>query len=210
MRGKAYHPYQGKGRRGLWWKLLLALVLLGALCFAALEAVIFAGGHTRIQGEPQMMIVLGCQVKSYGPSQTLQDRLDTALDYLEDHPDMTVVVSGGQGPDEPTTEAQAMYDYMVEHGVDSGQILQEGESHNTAQNLRYTMQLLSEEGYDTTQEMLVVSSDFHLARVRMLWGRVWGSDENLSTLAAPVTHTPTAIQMFFREPLALVKSFVLD
>ena len=157
-----------------------------------------------------MMIVLGCQVKSYGPSQTLQDRLDTALDYLEDHPDMTVVVSGGQGPDEPTTEAQAMYDYLVEHGVDSGQILQEGESHNTAQNLRYTMQLLSEEGYDTTQEMLVVSSDFHLARVRMLWGRVWGSDENLSTLAAPVTHTPTAIQMFFREPLALVKSFVLD
>ena len=70
------------------------------------------------------MVILGCQVKPWGPSILLQDRLDEALGYLEDHPDMTVVVSGGQGPDEPSTEAQAMADYLIEHGISEDTILQ--------------------------------------------------------------------------------------
>ena len=40
--------------------------------------------------------------------------------------------------------------------------------------------LLSEHGIDTTQEILVVSNEFHLARTRMLFARVWGNDENLN------------------------------
>ena len=84
------------------------------------------------------MVILGCQVKPWGQSILLQDRLDKALDYLEEHPDVQVVVSGGQGPDEPTTEAQAMYDYLTEHGVEPERIWQEDQSHNTWQNVRYT------------------------------------------------------------------------
>ena len=44
----------------------------------------------------------------------------------------------------------------------------------------------------------------------MLWDRAWTGTCTISTLAAPVSHIPSAIQMFFREPLALVKSFVFD
>ena len=78
------------------------------------------------------------------------------------------------------------------------------------QNLRYTDQLLAEEGYDTTEDIVVVSNGFHLTRVRMLWNRVWGGDYNLSTLAAPSSHLPSRLKMYIREPLALVKSFVFD
>ena len=140
----------------------------------------------------------------------LQDRLDKALDYLKDHPDLTIVVSGGQGPDEPVSEARCMYDYLTEHGVDGAQILMEDQSHNTVENLRYTMDLLAEAGYDTTADMVVVSNGFHLTRVRMLWSRVCGGDYNLSTLAAPSSHVPSRLKMYIREPLALVKSFVFD
>ena len=202
--------YCGRRRLPPWAKALFALILAGAVAFSALLGAVLYGSHDHVKGEPQIMVVLGCSVKPWGPSILLQDRLDKALDYLEEHPDMLVVVSGGQGPDEPTTEAQAMYDYLVEHGADGERILQEGQSHNTVQNLRYTADLLADEGYDTTQDILVVSSGFHLTRVRMLWTRVWGGDENLSTLVAPATHTLSRLKMYVREPLALVKSFVFD
>lgn len=201
--------WKGK-RRNRWVRVLLALVLACILAFSALLGVVLRGSHDQVQGEPQIMVILGCQVKSWGPSILLQDRLDKALDYLEEHPGMTVVVSGGQGPDEPTSEAQAMYDYLVANGVEEEQILQEDQSHNTVQNLQYTKQLLEDKGCDVTADVVVVSNGFHLTRVRMLWQRVWGSDDNLSTLAAPSSHVPSRLKMYIREPLALVKSFLLD
>ena len=197
-------------RKPLWLKVLLGLVLAGVVTFGALFGAVLYGSHDHIRGDPQVMVILGCQVKPWGPSVLLQDRLDKALDYLEDHPDLTIVVSGGQGPDEPVSEARCMYDYLTEHGVDGAQILMEDQSHNTVENLRYTMDLLAEAGYDTTADMVVVSNGFHLTRVRMLWSRVCGGDYNLSTLAAPSSHVPSRLKMYIREPLALVKSFVFD
>lgn len=201
--------YKGK-RLNRWIKALIALILVGVLAFAALLGAVLHGSYDHVQGDPQIMVILGCQVKSWGPSILLQDRLDKALDYLEEHLDMTVVVSGGQGPDEHITEAQAMYDYLVAHGVNGEQILLEEESHNTVQNLKYTRELLESEGYDLTADIVVVSNGFHLTRVQMLWERVWGSGDNLSTLAAPSSHMPSRLKMYIREPIALVKSFVLD
>lgn len=197
-------------RKKLWLKVLLGLILAGVLAFGALFGAVLYGSYDHIQGDPQVMIILGCQVKPWGPSVLLQNRLDKALDYLEDHPDLTIVVSGGQGPDEHISEAQCMYDYLTEHGVDGAQILLEDQSHNTVENLSYTVDLLAEAGYDTTADMVVVSNGFHLTRVRMLWSRVCGGDYNLSTLAAPSSHVPSRLKMYIREPLALVKSFVFD
>ena len=56
--------------------------------------------------------------------------------------------------------------------------------------------------------VLIVSNGFHLSRARMLAERFGYG--NVSTLAAPSSHVPSRISMFFREPLALVKSFLLD
>ena len=189
---------------------VLCILFAALLCFSALFALVLQGDRDQINGDPHIMIILGCQVKPWGPSILLQDRLDEALDYLQEHPDMTVVVAGSQGPDEHMSEAQAMYEYLVGNGISPEQILREDESHNTIQNLMYSIELLAKEGYDTTQDMVVVSNGFHLTRVRMLWGRVCGGDYNLSTLAAPSSHLPSRLKMYIREPLALVKSFLLD
>ena len=178
------------------------------MSFAILLGLVLSGSYDHISGDPQVMIILGCQVRQNGPSVLLQDRLDEALGYLEDHPDMTVVVSGGQGDDEPTTEAQAMAEYLMEHGVEEENILLEGESHNTTQNFQYSKALLAQEDIDDSDGVLVVSNGFHLTRARMLAERA-GFD-NVSTLAAPESHLPSRLYMYIREPLALVKSFVFD
>ncbi|MEM5780627.1 MAG: YdcF family protein, partial [Lawsonibacter sp.] len=156
-----------KGRNAPWVKAILGLFLAGILAFSALLGVVLSGGHDQVSGQPQIMVILGCQVKPWGPSVLLQDRLDRALEYLEDYPDLIVVVSGGQGPDEPTTEAQAMYEYLAANGVEEERIWKEEDSHNTWQNLNETFALLKDKGYgDQMGQILVVSNDFHLTRVR--------------------------------------------
>ncbi|MCI8537520.1 MAG: YdcF family protein [Oscillospiraceae bacterium] len=204
----AYHPYRGK--RHLLRSLILTLLLLGILCFGVLEVIVLAGGRDTMFGAPKVMIVLGAKVESWGPSVLLRDRLDEALDYLEDHPDLTVVVSGGQGSNEPMTEARAMRDYLVEHGAAEDRILLEERSHNTWQNLKFSYALLREQGYEEQMDsVLVVSNGFHLARVRLLFPRVW-ENGTLSTLAAPSSHLGGAVYSYLREPAALIKSFVVD
>lgn len=199
--------YKGK-RLGLWLKAVLALVLLGVLVFGALLGQVLSGARDEIHGEPKAMVILGCQLHDWGPSVMLRDRLNKALEYLEDHPDVTVVVSGGQGKNEPTSEAQGMADYLADHGVSRENILLEDQSHNTNQNLRWSAQRLAEAGIDVKDGVIIVSNGFHLTRAKMLAGRA--GYENISTLSAPSSHVPSRLKMYIREPLALVKSFVFD
>ena len=139
----------------------------------------------------------------------LQDRLETALDYLEEDPDILVVVSGGQGSNEPVSEAACMAGWLEERGISEDRIFQEDQSSNTKENLIFSKDLLAREGIDVEEtDVLVVSNGFHLTRARMLAER-FGYGE-VSTLAAPSSHIPSRIQMYIREPLALVKSFLLD
>lgn len=207
-----------KGGRYILRNVILALLVLGVLCFAALEVYIGVHSRSRLAGEPKVMVIFGCKVETWGPSVLLQDRLDTALAYLEDHPDMRIVVTGGKGDDEHQSEAQCMYDYLVGHGINGENIYREDRARNTWQNVNYTLDLMKNEGWSLTDDVILVSSGFHLSRIEMLWdrariarlpGEVY-NDQYISTLSAPVSHFPSAVHMFFREPLALVKSFLLD
>lgn len=220
MKQTNYRGGSGRNRAKKWLAALLVLVIAGIAAFAALE--VYIGIHSRgkaVWGDPhpQVMVIFGCQVRKDGPSILLKDRLDTALDYLEEHPDIKIVVTGGKGDDEHVSEAQAMYDYLTIHGVDGENIYMEDQSRNTWQNVNNTFALMEREGWNLTDDVLLVSSGFHLARIELLWDRARtgilgdaGGGGYVCTLAAPVSHAPSRVQMFFREPLALVKSFLFD
>lgn len=203
-------PNHQKKPWSLWLKAFFALILVGVLSFCGLFAAVMYGSYNHITGDPQVMVILGCRVMPGGePSMLLQDRLETALDYLEEDPDILVVVSGGQGSNEPVSEAACMAGWLEERGISEDRIFQEDQSSNTKENLIFSKDLLAREGIDVGEtDVLVVSNGFHLTRARMLAER-FGYGE-VSTLAAPSSHIPSRIQMYIREPLALVKSFLLD
>ena len=219
---KGYRHYKGNSpqNKKRHWLAALLLLGLGLILFGALEIVIAVHSRDRVMDDPrpEVMVIFGCQMRRDGPSILLKDRLDTALDYWEEHPDIRIIVTGGKGDDEHISEAQGMYDYLAAHGVEGEIIVLEDQSRNTWQNVNNTFALMQQEGWDVTDDVLLVSSGFHLARIEMLWDRVRTgilrdevyNDQYISTLAAPVSHTPSAVQMFFREPLALVKSFLFD
>ena len=217
---KSYRGNSPQRKKRHWFTALLILLGLGLVLFGTLEIVIATHSRDRLMEDPQpeVMVIFGCQMRRDGPSILLKDRLDTALTYWEEHPDIKIVVTGGKGDDEHVSEAQGMYDYLTAHGVDGESIYMEDKSRNTWQNINNTFALMEREGWSLTDDVLLVSSGFHLARIEMLWDRVRTgilrdevyNDQYISTLAAPVSHKPSAVQMFFREPLALVKSFLFD
>lgn len=187
---------------------LACLLALGALCFGALEAVVLAGCRDETGRNAPVMIVLGAKLWQDGPSPALELRLEKALSYWREHPEVEIILSGGQGSDEPATEASAMADWLEGHGVPAGQLHLEEDSTNTAENLRNSRALMEALGYDPeTTPVLVVSSSFHLARVRMLCRRCGLTAD---TLGADMPDLASALYSYAREALALPKSFFLD
>lgn len=80
--------------------------------------------------------MLGAAVKSDSTaSRIMRNRLSAALEFMERNPKAVVIVSGGQGPDEPISEAQCMYETLLEMGAEKDRLLMEEESHTTRENL---------------------------------------------------------------------------
>lgn len=209
---KSYRRYKGRGGGTAGGKLLrtlLVLLLTAVVAFGGLLGVVLAGSRDEIVGEPDAMLILGCQVMPSGaPSVLLRDRLDRALEYLEEHPDLKVVVSGGKGGDEILSEAEAMANYLIANGVSETRILLEDRATSTYENVLYSAELMKEYGLGK-KGVVIVSNGFHLARAKMLWERANGMDEYLSVLAAPCSHIGSMLWMHVREPLVLAKDFLL-
>ena len=81
-------------------------------------------------------IVLGASVREdSSPSRIVGQRLQAAMNFMERNPTAMVILSGGQGGDEPLTEAQCMYDTLVSRGADPDRLVLETESHTARENL---------------------------------------------------------------------------
>ena len=76
-------------------------------------------------------------------------------------------MSGGQGYNEPFTEAQGMYDYLTARGIAPERIRREENSTNTVENIRFSRQLLQP---DETK-IGIVTNDFHVYRSVAIAGK---------------------------------------
>ena len=186
-----------------WLKKLSAILLaVGILIFLIVEGMIISGFSKKGQAGLDYILVLGAQLKDTGPSYVLQKRLDEAYEYLVNNPDTKVIVSGGQGSNEPAAEAQGMYDYLVEKGISPERIIKEGESKNTSQNIRFSMEYMDVQN-DTIG---IVTSNFHIFRALKL-AKAAGY-QNVCGIAAP-SHPGLLINNMLREFLGVVKDFLV-
>ena len=112
-------------------------------------------------------MVLGAKVRETGPSASLWDRIYGARDYLEAHPDVIAVVSGGQGPEEPMTEAQAMRDALVSLGIDENRVWMEDKATSTWENLNFSLNLIEEKTGSRPDNIGIISSEYHLFRASL-------------------------------------------
>lgn len=185
--------------------ILLVIAILLAISvsvYSWLGSEIRSGLEPVADGSNEYLIILGAKVKPGGIlSLSLKNRMDTAIPYLQQHPKVKVIVSGGQGADEEQTEASAMYDYLVRSGIDESRILIEDRSTSTYQNLSFSKEVLPAD----VRELTIVSNDFHLRRATYL-ANTLGFE--VDVIAAP---TPKSVKLKseIRERLALLKTYVM-
>lgn len=186
--------------------LKIGLLIFGISFFTIEGAILFSGFSTSHDEQIDYVIVLGARLYGTTPSPALKNRLNSAITYLNAHPSTSVIVTGGQGPDEDCTEAQASYDYLVAHGIAKKRILMENTSTTTFENIRNATEIIKKQTDSPSVNVLISTNRFHCLRAELLAKRC-----DLTAHSLPSKTPPSiAIPCYLREYLAFIKSFFLD
>lgn len=110
-------------------------------------------------------VVLGAQVKPWGPSVLLQQRIDASIKYLNENPDAKAVVTGGKGSDEPISEAESMYQ-NIKKRINKERIFKEDNAVNTMENLSYSSKIIKEKNLN--KNIAIVTDSYHQLRSRII------------------------------------------
>ena len=176
---------------------LFLVYVIGMSCFLAAF-----GFMPSVNYAEDYAVVLGCAVRNSQPLPDLAGRLDAAVEYCDENPNATVIVSGGQGRDENVSEAEVMYSYLVSHGVDANRIIKEDKSGNTREN--FAMSDAAVNGELKTSRVVTITNDYHTFRAQM-YARQCGIDTRV--LGSPTK--PYLIPVsYVRESIAMVKLLI--
>lgn len=148
-------------------KLFTTVLVIGLLIVGVTEAIIIKASFGSPKEPVQYMVVLGAKVNKDGPSVSLWDRICGAYTYLDEHPDVIAIVSGGQGTDEPITEAECMYRELVSLGIDPKRIWREEQATSTWENMQFTLDLIEAKTGTRPEKLGVLSSEYHLFRASL-------------------------------------------
>lgn len=194
-----------KVKRRIVRNILIIVLGFWMVTFLFIEGLILTGARSDENKNSDFVIVLGAALHGKQMSLTLSTRMYKALVYLNAHPNTKVVVSGGQGPGESITEAEAMKRFLVAKGINENRIWKEEKSTSTIENLRFSKAIIEKQTKQTAQIMLT-TNDFHMYRAKMLARR-----EGLEVYALP-SETPLSVRFnsYFREYFAVIKSYFLD
>ncbi|MDT7800110.1 MAG: hypothetical protein QOI78_3543 [Actinomycetota bacterium] len=184
---------------GRWGTALvaIAIVLTGYFGFLFVSLLVYSVLYSRVgrHRDVEAIIVLGCGLAGDRVPPLLAGRLDRAIRLYEREPARPLlVVSGGKGPGESVTEAEAMHGYLRERGVPEDRIRLENQATTTEENLRLSAALLPQAG--RAGRVLAVTSNYHVFRTAVECRR----------LGLPIHATGSPTARYFL-PSALLREF---
>lgn len=181
------------------------LIGAGVIYAGVLSANMIKAMNNEPKEPPELIVVLGCQVRGDRPSRMLKRRLDTAYDVLTKYPESVCVVSGGQGSDEVMSESECMKNYLTEKGINGSRIISEDRSTSTEENIRFTFELTDREGYG--RDITIITDGYHQYRASLI-AKSQGA-ESVSAFSAPteLRFLPT---YWVREWLGITYFFVSE
>ena len=124
---------------GLWMAFFIWLISFGIFAYALQQQI---KQSAKPIPEVAAIIVLGSGTVAGKPTPTLAKRLDTAAPLIDSQKSALVITSGGIGFGQTRSEAYIMATYLYDtYDIPLKQILQEGQSTSTAENLIYSQEI---------------------------------------------------------------------
>jgi uncharacterized SAM-binding protein YcdF (DUF218 family) len=163
--------------------LTVVVVVLFALWVISASAVLIWA--SRDEARPaQAIVVLGAAQYAGKPSPVLRARLDHALDLWNRHLAGLLILTGGTGAGDTTSEAAVGRTYARKRGVPDSAILVENEGRTTSESMRAVAGMLEVRGLQTA---LLVSDPFHMLRLRILARRFGFTPYTSPTQTSPIS-----------------------
>lgn len=182
---------------------LLGLIILCFVMFFAILYLVLKYEKSNCEKFCEYVLVLGARILDENtPCKVLENRLISAIIYLQKFENSKVIVSGGTGIDEPISEGYVMKKYLINHGIDKHRIFVEDLSTNTFENLKNTKQILKD-----VDEILIITSKYHLFRSKFLARRV--GFRKIYLIGSEV-NADSRQKNIIREIFAIIKSIFFD
>lgn len=191
-----------KKRRPRLQKALLAAMAVCTLAVAAGTAVCWNPPPVRSL-TPDYAVLLGCGLKDGQATPELERRLTLALTYLEETPEVPLIVTGGDPDGDGVTEAEVMDRWLLDHGADMERVLTEDRARNTLENLQNSKALAERKGLGT-DAVFILTSDYHQTRAQFLAHALGQTATGLSCATPWPSRLPAAV----RETYSFVKAIV--
>jgi len=164
---------------------ILTILVVTVFTLWAISAAAVLIWSSRDEARPaQAIVVLGAAQYAGKPSPVLRARLDHALDLWNRHLASLLILTGGTGPGDTTSEAAVGRTYARKHGVPDSAILVENEGRTTSESMRAVAGMLEVRGL---QSALLVSDPFHMLRLRILARRFGFTPYTSPTQTSPIS-----------------------
>ena len=163
--------------------LAIVLVTTFALWLISAGAVMLWSSRDEAR-RANAIVVLGAAQYAGKPSPVLRARLDHALALWQRHLAQLLILTGGTGSGDTTSEAAVGRTYAIKHGVPDTVILMETEGRTTSESMRAVAAMLEARGLQTA---LLVSDPFHMLRLRILARRFGFTPYTSPTRTSPIS-----------------------
>ena len=164
---------------------VLTVIVVAMFVLWASSAAAVLVWSSRDEAQPaQVIVVLGAAQYAGKPSPVLRARLDHALDLWDRHLASLLILTGGTGAGDTTSEAAVGRNYARKHGVPDTAILVENEGRTTSESMRAVAGMLEVRGLQTA---LLVSDPFHMWRLRILARRFGFTPYTSPTQTSPIS-----------------------
>lgn len=171
-----------KRRTHLRARVLSALVALPIIGWIAMVVAVVVVGARDEAAPATAIVVLGAAQYEGHPSPVLRARLDHALELYRRALAPLIIVTGGTGAGDTTSEAQVSRRYLLEHGVADSSVVMETHGLTTSQSIHAVASIVSALPGRT---VILVSDPFHMLRLSIL-ARALG----LRPLTSPTRTSP--------------------
>lgn len=128
-----------------------------------ISMILVFASNCQVSNDEEAIIILGAGINGDEITPQLAERLDASICYYNENPEVIIVVSGGQGYGETTSEAVAMKQYLISKGIPEKAVLTENRSTSTYTNLNNSKQIL-DNYFDTEYTVVIVTNRYHTFR----------------------------------------------
>ena len=164
---------------------ILTIVVGTVFALWVISAAAVLTWSSRDEAQPaHAIVVLGAAQYAGRPSPVLRARLDHALDLWNRHLGKLLILTGGTGTGDTTSEAAVGRTYAMKHGVPDTVILMETQGRTTSESMRAVAGMLEARGLQTA---VLVSDPFHMLRLRILARRFGFTPYTSPTQTSPIS-----------------------